>query len=110
MSKPMTEFKIQRTILWLVMLMGVACLPLGVMELALWWATILGAVMVVGGAFGAWRVGREIKAARTLEQTVKSEAIFRQEIARTGRLDLAKQAIERAQPPRKHHFGMKLSA
>jgi len=110
MSKPMTELKIQRAILWLVMLMGVACLPLGVMELSLWWATILGAVMAVGGAFGAWRVGREIKATRALEQTVLSETIFRQEIARTGRLDLAQQAIDRAKAQRKHHFGMKLSA
>jgi hypothetical protein len=40
-------------------------------------------------------VSREIKATRTLEQTVMSETIFRQEIARTGRLDLARQAIER---------------
>jgi len=110
MAKPMTELKVKRAILWLVMLMGVACLPLGAIELAFWWVTILGAIMAVGGAFGAWRVGREIKATRALEQTVKSEAIFRQEIARTGRLDLAKQASERRSEPRKSHFGMRLRA
>lgn len=95
MSKPMTELRVQQAILWLVMLMGIACLPLGVVELSFWWATMLGFVMTVGAAFGAWRVSREIKATRTLEQTVMSETIFRQEIARTGRLDLARQAIER---------------
>lgn len=95
MSKPMTELKVQRAILWLVMLMGIACLPLGVVELSFWWVTMLGFVMTVGGAFGAWRVGREIRATRALEKTVMSETIFRQEIARTGRLDLAHQAIER---------------
>ena len=110
MSKPMTELKIQRTILWLVMLMGVACLPLGVIEMSFWWVTILGAIIAVGAAFGAWRVSREVKATRALEQTVMSETIFRQEVARTGRLDLAKQASERRSEPRKSHFGMRLRA
>ncbi len=106
----MTELKIQRAILWVVMLMGIACLPLGVIALSFWWATILGAVMAVGGAFGAWRVGREIKAVRALEQTVISETIFRQEIARTGRLDLAQQASERSKGRPRSHFGMRLRA
>jgi hypothetical protein len=95
MSKPMTELRVQQAILWLVMLMGIACLPLGIVKLSFWWATTLGFVMTVGGGVGAWRVSREIKTTRTLEQTVMSETIFRQEIARTGRLDLAQQAIER---------------
>ena len=95
MSKPMTGLKVQRAILWLVMLMGIACLPLGVVELSFWWVTMLGFVVTAGSAFGAWRVGREIRATRALEKTVMSETIFRQEIARTGRLDLARQAIER---------------
>ena len=95
MSKPMTELKVQRAILWLVMLMGVTILPLGLVKLSFWWVTMLGFVMTVGGAFGAWRIGRELKATRALERTVMSETIFRQEIARTGRLDLARQAIER---------------
>lgn len=110
MSKPMTELKVQRAILWAVTIMGVACLPLGVIALSFWWATILGAVVAIAGALGAWRVGREIKATRTLEETVRSETIFRQEIARTGRLDLAQQAIERSKAPPKSHFGMRLRA
>jgi hypothetical protein len=110
MSKPMTELKVQRIILWLMVLMGIACLPLGVVESAFWWATMLGALMTIAGTFGAWRLGREIKATRALEQTVLSEIIFRQEIARTGRLDAAQQAIKRAKPPRWSPFGTKLRA
>jgi uncharacterized protein (DUF58 family) len=110
MSKPMTELKIQRAILWLVILMGVASVPLGVIEPSAWWATLLGLVMIVGGVFGAWRVRREIRTTRAFEQTVLSETVFRQEIARTGRLDMAQQAIKKAKPPRWSPFGTKLRA
>jgi hypothetical protein len=110
MSKQMTELKIQRAVLWLVILMGIAALPFGMVAPGFWWATLLGLVMVTGGVFGAGRIGREIRATRALEQAVTSETIFRQEIARTGRLDLAKQAIGRRAPDRKYHFGMKLRA
>jgi uncharacterized protein (DUF58 family) len=110
MSKPMTELKVQRAVLWLVMLMGIACLPLGVMALSFWWATMLGFVITVGSASGASRVNREIKSRRALEQTVISETVFRQEIARTGRLDLAQQAIKKAEPPHWSPFGTKLRA
>ncbi|HXP03337.1 MAG TPA: hypothetical protein VN808_04390 [Stellaceae bacterium] len=106
----MTELKVQRAVLWLVMLMGIACLPLGIMELSFWWATMLGFVITVGSAFGAWRVSREIKATRAFEQTVMSETIFRQEIARTGRLDAAQQAIAQAKPRRRSPFGTKMRA
>jgi hypothetical protein len=94
-STPMTELKIQRAILWLVMLMGITLLPLGVIRPSFWGLTLLGLAMLGGSVFGARRVNREIKASRALQQTVMSETIFRQEIARTGRLDLARQAIER---------------
>jgi hypothetical protein len=109
-SKPMTELKVQRAILWLVMSMGIALLPLGVIRPSFWGLTLLGLAMLTGGLLGARRVNREIKAVADLQQTVISETIFRQEIARSGRLDLAQQAIERVKPQRKHHFGMKLRA
>jgi hypothetical protein len=95
MSKPMTELKVQRAILWLVMLMGTALLPLGVMRPSFWGLILLGLAMLAGGGLGAWRINGEIRATRGLQQTLLSETIFRQEIARTGRLDLARQAIER---------------
>jgi hypothetical protein len=91
----MTELKIQRAILWSVMLMGIALLPLGVIHPSFWGLTLLGLAMLTGSVLGARRVGREITATRNLQKTLLSESIFRQEIARTGRLDLARQAIER---------------
>lgn len=93
-STPMSELKIQRAILWLVMAMGIAVLPLGVIHPSFWGLTLLGVAMLTGAVLGTRRVNREIAAARTLEKTLLSESIFRQEIARTGRLDLARQAIE----------------
>jgi hypothetical protein len=89
----MTELKVQRVVLWVVTLMGVASLPLGIIEPAFWWASSLGLVMCAGGICGARRVAREIRAERARRQTVLNETIFRQEIARTGRLDLARQAV-----------------
>jgi hypothetical protein len=111
-STPMTELKVQRAILWLVMAMGIALLPLGIIRPSFWGLTLLGLAMLTGGVLGVRRVNREIKVAIDLQQTVIGETIFRQEIARTGRLDLAQQAIERGKPQRKHHFhfGMKLRA
>jgi hypothetical protein len=90
----MTELKIQRAILWSVMLMGIALLPLGVIHPSFWGLTLLGLAMLTGSVLGARRVGREITTTRNLQKTLLSETIFRQEIARTGRLDLARQAIE----------------
>jgi len=90
----MTELKIQRAILWSVMLMGIALLSLGVIHPSFWGLTLLGLAMLTGAVLGARRIGREIKAARKLQNTLLSESIFRREIARTGRLDLARQAIE----------------
>ena len=106
----MTELKIQRAILWVVALMGVTVLPLGVIHPSFWGLTLLGLAMLTGSVLGARRVGREIRATRQLEQTMRSEAIFRQEIARTGRLDLAQQAIDRIKVPRKSHFGIRSHA
>jgi hypothetical protein len=91
----MTQLNVQRALLWLVMLMSIAILPLGATDRSFWGLTLLGLAMLAGGMFGARRVTREIRAERALRQTVMSETIFRQEIARTGRLDLARQAIER---------------
>ena len=92
------------------MLMGIGILPLGAISPSFWGLTLLGLTMLAGGIFGTRRVTREIKAGQALEQTMLSETIFRQEVARTGRLDLAQQAIERVKPSRKHHFGMTLRA
>ena len=94
---PMIELKVQRVVLWLVTLLGVASLPLGVIEPAFWWVSSLGLVMCVGGIWGARRIAREIRAEQAHRQTVISETIFRQEIARTGRLDLARQAARRGE-------------
>jgi hypothetical protein len=96
MLGPMSELKVQRAILWLVMLMGVALLPLGALDRPFWGLILLGLAMLAGGIFGARRVSREIRAEQALQQTVIGEAIFRQEVARTGRLDLAREAMEHA--------------
>jgi enoyl-CoA hydratase/carnithine racemase len=91
----MTQLKVQRALLWLVMLMSIAILPLGAIDRSFWGLTLLGLAMLAGSVLGARRLTREIRAARTLRQTLIGETIFRQEVARTGRLDLARQAIER---------------
>jgi hypothetical protein len=92
----MTQLKVQRAILCLLMLMGIAILPLGIMKPSFLWVTLLG-LGVGGGAFwAAQRITQETKDEMLIQQTLMDENIFRQELARTGRLDLARQAIERA--------------